>query len=229
MSSLRFYHVSRDGSDIYLFSNDAIRENVDAAITLPHSGDCLIYEPWDNRLYRGEVKDGVFHLRLEKGNMLFLLFGGEIPTELPLLSHEVRRIPLPLSFEIAVREEEDDEFRVIATDSEPFDISAPNHFPHFSGNIRYRAEFAAQDGYSVLDLGDVGEVAEVWLNGYYLGARIGAPYKFDMSPSLQSENNRLEIVVKSNLAHRRRDRLSGFIQIPPSGITGEFSLCRYEP
>jgi hypothetical protein len=33
--------------------------------------------------------------------------------------------------------------------------------------------------------------------------------------------------VTANLAHRRRDGLSSFIQIPPTGILGEIALCRY--
>ena len=40
--------------------------------------------------------------------------------------------------------------------------------------------------------------------------------------------NVLEVIVTSNLAHKRRDDLSCFLQIPPSGIMGDVSLCRYE-
>ena len=228
LTYLRFYHLSKENTHIYAFSNEAIYGNVDADISLPHQGPCLIYEPWDNRLYKGEATDGIFHLRLEKANMLFLIFGEEVPADLPEFTHECHRIPLPLSFEIAVKEEEDTDFRVIAQESPLFDLSAPDRMPHFSGKIRYRARFTAKDGYSVLDLGDVGEVAEVWLNGQHVGARIDAPYKFDLRPALLPDGNRLEIVVTSNLGHRRRDRFSAFIPIPPSGLIGPLSLCRYE-
>ena len=145
-----------------------------------------------------------------------------------MFTHECHRIPLPMSFEIAVKEEEDTDFRVIAEQSAPFDLSAPDRIPDFSGKIRYRAEFTAADGYTVLDLGDVGEVAEVWLNGQQVGVRIDAPYKFDLRPALRSGTNHIEILVTSNLGHRRRDRFSAFIQIPPSGLIGPLSLCRYE-
>lgn len=228
LESLRFYHVTRDGRDIYLFSNEAIRDDVDAVITLPQDGECLIYEPWENRCYRGEAKDGAFRLRLEKGNMLFVIFGEPIPEGTPDFLHETARKALPLRFEIAVKEEGEQDFRTIATDSELFDISAPDRDPHFSGDIRYRTRFVAEPDFDVLDLGEVGEVAEAWLNGEYLGARINAPYKFGMKNALRAGENELEIVVKSNPAHRRRDKLSRFIQIPPSGIMGEIAVCRYE-
>ena len=68
----------------------------------------------------------------------------------------------------------------------------------------------------------------MWLNGTYLGARINAPYRFDLKPALRSGENALEILVRSNLAHRRRDKFSSYIQIPPTGIMGEIAVCKYE-
>ncbi len=225
--SLRFYHVTRDERDIYLFSNEDICSSVDTYITLEQKGECLIYEPWENRLYRSKAKDGVFHLCLEKGNMLFVIFGDEIPCDTPYFTYETERRDLPLRFDIAIMDEGESEFRTIAINSECFDISSPDRMPQFSGSIRYRASFNAIDGFNVIDFGQVGEVCEAWLNGQYLGARINAPYKFNMADALKEDENQLEVIVKSNLAHRRRDWLSSYMQIPPSGIMGEIALCKY--
>lgn len=71
-------------------------------------------------------------------------------------------------------------------------------------------------------------MAQAWLNGAFLGTRINAPYKFSMKDALRDGENVLEVIVTSNLAHKRRDDLSCFLQIPPSGIMGDVSLCRYE-
>ncbi len=227
LSSLRFYHVAREGKDIYLFSNEDICASVDALITLEQNGECLIYEPWENKCYQGNAKDGVFHLHLEKGNMLFVIFGEKIPTGTPDFTYETAKEALPLRFDIAIMDEGESEFRTIATDSECFDISSSDCMPYFSGSIRYKTSFLAKDGFNVIDLGQVGEVAEAWLNGKYLGVRINAPYKFNMANALKDGENTLEIIVKSNLANKRRDMFSSYIQIPPSGIMGEISLCKY--
>ena len=226
LKNLRFYHVSRDNREIYLFSNEDIYGSVDARITLPESGEFVIYEPWENKSYKSSTENGTLHLRLEKGNMLFVLFGEETDG-LPEFKYESERIPLPLKFDVAIKEEGEDTYREIARESELFDISSPNRYPYFSGNIRYTATFEAKDGFSVIDLGQVGEVCEAWLNGKYLGARICAPYKFNMKDALLNEKNNLEVIVTSNLGHKRRDSLSRFIQIPPSGILGEISICKY--
>ena len=227
VEELCFYHVARDGKDIYLFSNEGINDTLDAEIFLKHQGECLIYEPWDNKCYRDNVENGILSLQLEGGNMLFVIFDSDIPAGTPDFTCETERTPLPLLFDISVLEEGKDEYEQIAEKSALFDISAPDKYPNFSGSVRYLATTELPKDYTVLDLGQVGEVAQVWLNGKYLGARINAPYKFSMASAMVPGENKLEIVVKSNLGHRRREGLSGFMQIPPTGILGDISLCRY--
>ena len=225
--SLRFYHIQRNKRNIYLFSNEDTINNVDSSVSLEEDGECLIYEPWENKLYRYECKNGELKLHLERGNMIFVIFGDEIPNDIPYFTSEIERIPLDLHFDIEVMEEGEKDYRLIARDSKIFDISAPKCMPHFSGSIRYKASLNINDGFDVIDLGQVGEICEAWLNGKYLGARINAPYKFSLKDALRDGENELEIVVKSNLAHKRRDDLSFFMQIPPSGIIGDISLCKY--
>jgi hypothetical protein len=222
---LRFYHVKRDGEDVYLLSNEAIRDTADVLLTLPQSGECLIYEPWDNKCYRGEAREGKLSVTIENGNMLFVVFGCDVPQALPAFSREAERKALPLRFDISVREEGATEFCTVATDALPYDIS--EHDSRFSGEVLYQAKFTADPDYTVLDLGEVGETAEMWLGGSYLGARINAPYKFNLRDALREGENELKILVRSNLAHRRRDEFSKYLQIPPTGVIGEIALCRY--
>ena len=225
---LRFYHAKNEESDIYIFSNEAVCSDLQAEITLPQSGTCLVYDPWDNRLYRDEVHEGRLSLQLEKGNLLIYVFGCEIPEGTPALCREEARMSFPLRFEVALMEEGSDSFEVIAENAELFDITAVDRYPQFSGTVRYRTRFDSVDGFSVLDLGQVGEVAEVWLNGTSLGVRINAPYKFSLLPALRKGENELEIRVVGNLAHRRNsDRFSRYVQVPPTGILGDIALCRY--
>lgn len=231
INNLRFYHTVRESKDIYLFSNENISGDINAKINIGKNGPCLIYDPWDNKCYKSEAKDGNLSLHLEKGNMLFVIFGEDIPQNTPHLTQEVQRKIFPLTFNISIKDENEESYRQIAEGSPLFDITAPDKYPEFSGSIRYTAKFNFSSemlSYTVLDLGQVGEVAEVYLNGVSLGTRINAPYKFSMEKSLQNGENKLEIIVTNNLGHRRRDFLSTFIQIPPSGIIGDISICKYE-
>ena len=224
---LRSYHVKRDCRDIYLFSNEDVNNDVNARLCLKQAGECVIYEPWDNKCYACSAKDGVLDLHIEKGNMLFVIFGDSVPSGLPKFKHEIERKNLPVTFDVFVKDEGEENYTLLAKNSGLFDITAPAHLPSFSGTIRYVAELEGEDGFDVLDLGQVGDTAQVWLNGEYVGARINAPYKFSLAGALKDGKNKLEILVCSNLGHRRRDFLSTFIQIPPTGILGDISLCKY--
>ncbi len=225
-SGLRFYHIKRDNSDTFMFYNDDILKDIDTEITMPYKGDFVAYDPWGNRCYKGSIKDGKLHLFLEKGNSLFVTFGGEIPDGLPTFEYEKDRVLLPIKFDIFTKDEPETEFSLYKKDSELVDITSPSNMPHFSGEILYKGKFKAPDGYTVIDLGEVGETAEVWINGEKAGVRLNAPFKFKME-NLNKDENQIEIKVINNPAHKRRDMFSHDIFVPPSGILGDIYLCKY--
>ena len=51
-----------------------------------------------------------------------------------------------------------------------------------------------------LDLGDVFEIAKVWVNGQHAGIRQVPPYGFDIGALAVPGKNRLKIVVKTGCA-----------------------------
>ena len=224
---LRFYHIDCGDEQIYMFSNDAITKTLNLEVTLSQKGEFLAYDPWGNKIYRGETKNDKLHLVLEKGNALIIVFGGEIPADVPALTYEKERKTLPLEFDIYVKDINDKEFSLYAKKSAPFDISAPGKLINFCGEVKYKATFNKDKEYNVLDLGEVGEIAEVWCNGNYRGTRANAPYKFNLG-DFEGEAE-LEIKVVSNTGHvKLTDGLNARLPIFPTGITGEISLCKYE-
>lgn len=73
----------------------------------------------------------------------------------------------------------------------------------YSGGVRYRSSFALDEkpaGALVLDLGQVRGVAEVWVNGTSVGARIWSPYRFDISGAAQTGDNEVEVLILNTLA-----------------------------
>jgi hypothetical protein len=224
--NIRFYHTRTETDDIYCISNEAITQNADITLSLENKGGYYIYEPWNNKCYSGKTENGQVHLRLEKGNLVFVVFSKHPTPEYPEFRCEIERHRLDLKFDIYVKDEDHDDFVEFALDSPPVDISSARNMEHFSGEIKYKALFPADDNYTVIDLGEVGETAEVWLNGEFIGSRINPPYKFSLKQALR-ENNEITIIVRSNLAHKRRDRFSKYLQIPPTGVIGDIYLCKY--
>jgi len=229
LAHVRTYRAVREGVRFLVLSNENVTEDVHALLSLDEQDRaCLLYEPWDNKLYRSEVREGRLNLTLEKGNMLIAIFGEEIPENIPFFTAETERVPLDVVYDIALKEEGKEDFTEYLSASGLVDITAPDRLPRFSGSVRYRTRFTAKEGYTVLDLGEVGETAEVWLNGKHLGARVNAPYKFSLKDALCKGENELEIVVVSNAAHKRRDGFSRYIFMPPTGVLGEVALCKYK-
>ena len=75
-----------------------------------------------------------------------------------------------------------------------------------------------------LDLGQVGEAAELWVNDRYIGYALTNPYVFDLTGQLTDGENRLRMEVINNQAYRLRDPLSTYMTLPVSGILGPVKL-----
>ncbi len=70
---------------------------------------------------------------------------------------------------------------------------------NYSGTVTYRCAFRVPKQYAgkraILDLGDVRVTSRVRLNGRDLGARLWPPYRYEVTDSLISEENEIEISV----------------------------------
>lgn len=90
-------------------------------------------------------------------------------------------------------------------------LIAPGDWAHqpgwetFAGRLRYATTFALsaeQAAHSLfLDLGQVGDIAEVWLNGALVGICAWAPYHLHIDGYCQVGDNRLELWVTNSIAN----------------------------
>jgi hypothetical protein len=82
----------------------------------------------------------------------------------------------------------------------PLNENADLSIRHFSGIATYSKEFTAPRGWRAgqplwLDLGEVGEMAEVTINGKSAGAVWHAPYRLDIGAVTKAGKNRIEVRV----------------------------------
>ena len=75
----------------------------------------------------------------------------------------------------------------------------------------------------LFDLGEVGEIAELYVNGELAGTEICPPYRF--SVRLKEGRNQIRVIVTNNPAYRERDKYSRFIMLKPSGLMGPVRLA----
>ena len=77
---------------------------------------------------------------------------------------------------------------------------------YFSGKGHYTLDFQVDGRYLKpglvldMDLGEVHDVAEVWINGRKASTLLSLPYRLDATPFLEAGKNHLEIIVANHLA-----------------------------
>ncbi len=78
---------------------------------------------------------------------------------------------------------------------------------YFSGTSAWSSTFVAPRAWKkgaplMLDLGKVGDVAEVWINGVMVGTAWKAPYALDIGAAVKSGNNAIEVRVANLWVNR---------------------------
>jgi len=123
------------------------------------------------------------------------------------------------------------------------DWSLAQNLRYFSGQGHYVLDFPLDEKYLKpglgldLDLGEVHNVAEVWVNGKRVTTLLLRPYRVEVAPYLRAGENHLEVVVTNTLRNRLvGDGLGGhpkFVNFArrvfflPSGLVGPVRLIPF--
>ena len=225
---LRIYHCRRGETNVFMFFNEDFSKPVKTAVRLPCKGEYAKLELLNELYVSGVCEDGDLPLELMPNQSQIVIFGDRagLCEELPCIGAKV----LTPSYTIALADCENlSQFETVGCFDHFFNVNAPDFKPDFSGKMRYTFSFTHEtvDGRVDLDLGKVGQNAELWINGHYCGIRISAPYSFDVTNALQSGENAVTVVVSKTPAQKTRDYYSHFLQLSPSGLLGDMCLRYY--
>jgi hypothetical protein len=185
--------------------------------------------PWPGQTQDGRT---CTHLRLERRQAVVLVLNPERPSESPALqggagilpaTAQARRLchhgvadsataatPDPVPGEVV--QELAGPWAVSLPDGQRVAVPVPGDWARvrelelFSGTLCYRAEFAVSAEIAAtarfLDLGRVGDIADVTLNGRPLGVRAWAPYVLPLPAGrLRAGTNALEVRVTNSMAN----------------------------
>ncbi|BBI34800.1 glycosylhydrolase-like jelly roll fold domain-containing protein [Cohnella abietis] len=235
---LRTYQYRHEQMEVLMLFNEHPSDQLETHVKLPGEGLWLSYDAFSNELeYVGEGRDYGLDLRLSAYESFILL---RVTTadvaELALRS----RSALPPQA-TSSRLVEPAEWQVSLASSESYPVfdswgaltslrnmSSRELLPRFSGTIKYECEIACVEPHGPLwlDLGQVYETAEVWVNGKTAGVKLCAPYVWDISEFWMQGTNALVIEVTNTLAKDQQDWFSKFVQQEPSGMLGPVRLIR---
>ena len=182
------------------FEND-LRFRLDGA-HWPESWNPLTGEIAEAADWREVPGGAVMRLRLEPWESTFIVWRPGRRKPKRERQRPVRRtVPIRGPWQVRLRDVESRENTLSLENLLPWnDIEATRHF---SGTGTYVCEFESPRADAVLDLGEVGFVAEVNLNNTPLGVRWMRPYRFKIAKkTLKNSRNLLEIrVTNALLAH----------------------------
>jgi len=253
--SLRVYRRDLDAADVVMLVNESTRDAVRTRMMIPRSGEAVAFDAFTTTLTTvpstpapsGETtvpslsspptstQGTTVSLELGAGEAVVLIVGDPDawqghPVAPAARDDRVAVLALAWSVETATSEEYP-AFTPWRELDELTPLDAPGLLPRFSGTARYTASFAQEhtDGCFRLDLGEVGEIAQVTLNGTDLGTRIAPPYRFEVPNGVLRQRNTLVVEVTNTLVKAQPDFFSAFAQQEPSGLLGPVRLTRREP
>ena len=232
---LRFCHYRRGGVHYYMFVNESASRTVDTTVKLSAVNSNVNMLSLD-LLHDGrephavETDETGTTLHLEPYQSVIWVYDPHMPkylyeSALPAL-HLSDTEDAKLSFTVSLSPyDKPNQWKTIAKNvTELPDITRER--PDFSGTIHYTASFdeaelPVESEALYLVLPYVGESARVWLNGEDIGLCVNPPYRYLLTPALQSGKNELVIEVQNTLANAVCDHFSTYMAIRPAGILGK--------
>lgn len=225
---LRHYHLKRGATDIFFFFNESVSDILSADVLLPcKTDDVVSISVMENKIRRINAEQQRISLRLEPYESVIIAVGGGISIECDC--EELQQIRTDdLEYDLYVADcEAMTKFRLLERTAELFNVTGIDRLPNFSGRLRYDTRISLEEsGDYVLELGEVGETAELTVNGVDCGARICKPYRFELDGVMKNGENDISITVSNTLVHKMRDTLSASLLISASGLMGPVSLWK---
>ena len=204
LPDLRASLLTHENARALLLINEGEKE-IRFTAALPFRGELVLFDPWYGRLYAAHAEEGTLPLTLERRGSLVILDGldqkglepyeagmeggGRLPyasQEFDLTGQWTWTLPSGRSMQTLQNWSDLAETRL------------------YSGEICYECTLSlpARPARALLDLGTVYEMAEIGVNGTFVGALLRPPYVSDITPYVREGENRLVVKITNSLESR---------------------------
>jgi hypothetical protein len=235
---LVYYHYEQSESQIFMFFNESVSESVDDYVLFPNYGYCYQYDAFENELLlikeiSPSEKNIKTHLSLAPYESKVFIFSKNASVHAKQHMFDVKNCEtdiLDLNWKLSFAGAKDyPNFKNIGEINKLTDLRTIPELLEMSGTAAYEAEYGCQKekSYAILELDEVWEIAEVFVNGVSAGVKICGPYRFDISKILKRGKNKIRIEVTNTLGNSQRDALSQYLVIEPFGITSCIKIMMY--
>ena len=214
---LRTIHYRKEGLDFFLLVNEG-EDKVAGEIQLSVAGEVEMWDGLGGTRRKADatvVADGVLvHLDLDRRESVVLV----VDPSQPLTGFETEAITseerVAVIADWTVRDDNGESVAFAGLT----DWSRQRNWELFSGSLTYSADVEIPEAdEAVLDLGHVGDIAEVFVDGVIAGVRMWAPHTFSLD-GVGAGTRLIEIRVTNSMANAYEG-----MQLP-SGIMGPISI-----
>ncbi|PKG21758.1 glycosylhydrolase-like jelly roll fold domain-containing protein [Niallia nealsonii] len=232
--SLRYYQYRHGNAEVYMFFNESPDVEIENTVLIKQKGYLHQYDALENKLYNcSDEQQNIIPLSLApQESKVFIVSNQKIKAVNNLKQKKVGKMKIEGIWKISLATAK--EYPVFSknfTLEKLENISKPALYPDFSGTIQYELEFELEYETShnyCLDLGDVYEVAEVFINEEKVGTKIAKPYQFNVTNYVKQGKNVLKVEVTNTLGTKQKDFLSQYRALQPSGLLGEVKLEKFK-
>jgi len=218
--NLRYYHYRREDCDIYMFFNEAPYQTLETTIQFNEKyTNAYIYDAFANKLMSCPFDGVSLDLKLSAYESVIIIFGEANETILSAATvchTETAAVMGPWSLTLI-----DYLGNTIAEDiilNNLVNINSHDLYPDFSGTMSYKTCVYKKP--ASIDLGEVFETAEVFINNKSAGVKIAPPYIIDISEYAADGENKIEIKVVNTLGPAIRDIFASSRAYEPAGLLG---------
>jgi hypothetical protein len=221
-------HVVKNGLHFYLLVNEG-ESAIDGNLSVNVNGSIEIWDPWDAACKKAEgvslTNNGLcipIHLERRDSTIFCIDPSGKPELHLGGAHPPVASVKIEIKNNWDVTGMPQGIRTGIALES----WTNWEGLEDFSGTLTYRSGFELESAEAleslILELGEVHEIAHLYINGMDAGYRLWAPYAFNIKSCVKSGYNSLEVEVTNSMANRlSRSRL-------PSGLLGPVWLTFYQ-
>ena len=228
---LVYYHYETEDMNSFMFFNESISEILDTKVNIPKLGYAYEYDAYENKLYiLNEHEENSYELYLEPYESKVIIFTKEavnyaLNKKINIKNMSKTELNLNWNISFANALSYPNFSSEMALDKLK-NISLIDEYEDKTGTIKYKSvfDYSGNSKDVILNLGEVYEVAEVFINWKSAGVKMCPPYRYDISDLIKRGKNEISVEVTNTLGNENRDGLSQYLAIEPFGIIGPVEL-----
>lgn len=233
---LTVYHY-KNGTDLYVFLNEHPSDACNQTITLRNAASAVRYDAWENRLRALPAQRTGNDLRitlvLAPLEMAVVLCDTELAADAEMPLRETQVTVLENVTVACAQAKEYPNFG--APQAADLRVGMGGKMPHFSGFFRYETTVTLKPcAKTVLQIENVYESAEVFVDGVSAGMKTAQPYRYDITPLVRDGSHAIRIDVATTL-ERKVAAIGADVAcmnlpapLSPTGILGDIIITSYD-